>query len=528
MRIFVWLNGFTLKFYLFPYFLIVILFFPLLKLAGQGDPLLRVEIEAKSDEAGFRIVPCDKSGTMMFYKTTVKEDDYMFWIYVFYDKMLQETWKQDIPLFDNMNYVGHVLVGNELYCLYHDSEKKKSETYNYQLLRINVTKGNYELFSGVLPSTSKFVDFKIMGDLVIMGLNVDNDQAGVYTFHMVTREIVAQHEILDKDARFESLYIDEVNNTCFAVFNVHESKTEYSLFVYEFDIDGQEIRSLKILPEFGKKFNTGKIATVSGNVKLVFGTYGLVKGPSIDSKNYFIKEAAGFYTVNITDPANLILRHQNFLDLENMTGYLKSKEYQQAKKKASKKDDDDKDKYSVTYDMLLHDIIEKDSLFYIVGEGFYEHYHTVTNTYYDYYGRAVPVSYSVFDGYRYFNAFISCYDHRGTKLWDNGMEIFNIISFNLARRVNVYFTGDEILLAYNREGKISAKIISGPTTIEGVDHFPLETTYINDKVIEDTKSSMVHWYENYFIAYGFQTIRNNSLMDKNKRTVFYINKVAFQ
>jgi hypothetical protein len=231
---------------------------------------------------------------------------------------------------------------------------------------------------------------------------------------------------------------------------------------------------------------------------------------------------------NITNPDSATLRHQNFLDLENMTGYLKSKEYQMAKKKAEKKEGDDIDKYSVTYDMLLHDIIERDSLFYFVGEAFFEHYHTVTNTYYDYYGRAVPVSYSVFDGYRYFNAFISCYDEYGNKLWDNGMEIFNILTFNLNKRVSVYFTGEETVLAYNREGKISAKIINGPKTVEGVNHFPLETSYYNDRVMEDTKSTMVHWYDNYFLAYGFQTIRNNAIANKSKRTVFYMNKVAFE
>ena len=66
-------------------------------------------------------------------------------------------------------------------------------------------------------------------------------------------------------------------------------------------------------------------------------------------------------------------------------------------------------------------------------------------------------------------------------------------------------------MAYNREGKIADKIINGPNLIEGVDYYPLESTYTKDKIMEDTKSSMEYWYDNYFLAYGFQTIRNNSL-----------------
>lgn len=517
----------TLNFRWIILLLLVIMISPIW-LSAQGDPLLRVELETKSDEANYRVIPCKEKGTTIFYKTTIAEGDYKFWIYVHYNIMLQEAWKQDVPLFDNMEYADHVLQGNNLYCFYHDPEKKKAEEYNFQLVRIDLSAGSYELFSGLLPTTSEFVDFKIMGDLVIVGLNVDVDHAGVYTFNTSSREIKSQLEITDKKARFESLHIDKNDSTCQAIFNVHESKSSYYLLIHEFDKMGQEILSLQVNPESGKKFNTGKIATVSDNIKLMFGTYGVLKTPTIDSKDYYVKESAGFYVVNITDPSSLTVRHENFLDLENMTGYLKSREYQLAKKKAEKKNDDDVDKFSVTYDMLIHDIIERDSMFYFVGEAFYEDYHTVTNTYYDYYGRAVPVSYSVFDGYRYFNAFISCYDYQGNKLWDNGMEIFNIVSFDLQKRVNVYFTGPETVMAYNREGKISAKIIEGPKTVDGVEHFPLETTYYNDKVVDDTKSSMEHWYGNYFIAYGFQTIRNNSLMDKNKRTVFYINKVAFQ
>ncbi len=495
---------------------------------GQGDPLLRVEIETKSDEAKYRVLSCGDPGAMLFYKTTVAQDMYTFWIFIMYNKMLREDWKQDIPLFDNMNYADHQIHGGYLYCFFHDPDKRKSEEYNFQLVRIRLDKGSYELYSGLLPEQSKFIDFKVFGDEVVVGLTLEEEYAGIYTFNMNSREIRTQVEMKALPSRVESIYIDNDRKVCCAVLNIHETKASHYLLVNEFDMDGREVSNLKVTPEPGKKFNTGKIATLSGDTRLLFGTYGVVDGINIDQKDYFIRESAGFFAVNITDPDNLVLRHQNFLDLENMTGYLKSKEYMAARKKAEKKDEEDKEKFSVTYDMLLHDVIEHDSLFYFVGEAFYENYHTVTNTYYDYYGRAVPVSYSVFDGYRYFNAFISCYDHYGNKLWDNGMEIYNILTFDLARRVVVFFAGNDIVLAYNREGKISAKIIDGPQVIEGVDNFPLETTYINDKVIEDTKSNMVYWYDNYFLAYGFQTIRNNALGDRSKRTVFYINKVGFQ
>ena len=82
-------------------------------------------------------------------------------------------------------------------------------------------------------------------------------------------------------------------------------------------------------------------------------------------------------------------------------------------------------------------------------------------------------------------------------------------------------------MAYNREGKIGAKMIRGTEVVEGLERYPLESSYTNDKIVTDTKSNMEYWYDNYFIAYGFQTIRNNSLPN-SKRVVFYINKVAYE
>lgn len=494
---------------------------------GQADPLLRIEIETKSDDANYNVLTCGENGAMMFYKTNISEENYNFWIFVLYNKFMQESWKKDIPIYDNMRFAAHALKDNFMYLFYFDKEKKKSDTYNYQLLKIDISLGRYELFSGVLPKDSEFVSFEIVDPLLLIGLNLKDEKAGLYSFNFETKETKTVYEVLDNSARIEGIFPGGPNNSYLALFNIYTSKTDYFLLLNEFGLNGENLNSTRIIAEPGKKMNTGKISTVSGNIRLLFGTYDFVKGSSIDKKDYFIKESSGFYTVNLSSEEGLITRYHNFLEFENMTGYLRSREYQLAKKKLEKNEDKE-GKYSVNYDLLLHDIIERDSLFYFVGEAYYEDYHTVTSTYYDYYGRAVPVSYSVFDGHRYFNAFISCYDHQGTKLWDNGMEIFNILSFDLNKRVNIHFDKDDIVLAYNRAGKISAKIINGPEVVEGVDNFDIETTYANDKIMSDTKSEMIHWYGHYFIAYGFQTIRNNSLQGNNKRTVFYINKVAFE
>ena len=511
---------------IFRFIVLILVILPGLATNAQ-DPPLRIEIETKSDAATYKVTTCADKGVMLFYETTIEQDEYKFWVFVFYNKFLHEAWKKDVPVFKNMNYSKHAYRSDFLYILFHDADKKKSEVYNYQILKIDILEGSYELFSGEIPDQSKLVAFDETGNLIIAGINEDDKHAGMYSLNTVSKETKPVFEIKDYDSRFENIYVDTLSNSFIGLFNVFESKTTQYLLLKEYDINGNPASTFKITPEAGKKFNTAKITTISESEQLLIGTYDIVKGNSIDSKNYFKKESSGFFTTRITNGSKIETRYFNFLELENMTGYLMSKEYQTARKKAGK-DEANMDKYSIDFDLLLHDIIQKDNLYYFIAEAIYEEYHTVTSTYYDYYGRPVPVSYSVFDGYRYFNAFITCFDQNGNKLWDNGMEIFNILSFDLKNRVSLYFDKEDIVLSYNREGKVASKIINGPVVIEGVDYYPLETTYTNDKIMDDTKSNMEHWYGNYFIAYGFQTIKNNSLTQNSKRTVFYINKLAFQ
>ncbi|MEZ5195690.1 MAG: hypothetical protein R2764_04625 [Bacteroidales bacterium] len=511
---------------IFRFIVLIVLILPGL-VSNAQDPPLRIEIETKSDAATYKVTTCADKGVMLFYETTIEQDEYKFWVFVFYNKFLHEAWKKDVPVFKNMNYSKHAYRSDFLFILFNDSDKKKSEAYNYQILKINIAEGSYELFSGEIPDKSRLVAFDEIGNLIIAGANQDDFHAGIYSLNTESKETKPIYEITEYNARIENIYVDTIRNSFIGIFNVHESKTAQYLLLKEFDINGNPVNSIKVFPEPGKKFNSVKIKSVNENERLLIGTYDILKGNAIDTKNYFNKESSGFFTTRIINEDKIETRYFNFLELENMTGYLKSKEYQTARKKAGK-DEENLDKYSIDFDLLLHDIIQRDNLYYFIAEAIYEEYHTVTSTYYDYYGRPVPVSYSVFDGYRYFNAFLTCFDQNGNKLWDNGMEIFNILSFDLKKRVCLYFDKNDIILAYNREGKVASKIINGPKVVEGVGYYPLETTYANDKVMDDTKSNMEYWYGNYFIAYGFQTIKNNSLTRNSKRIVFYINKLAFQ
>jgi len=89
-----------------------------------------------------------------------------------------------------------------------------------------------------------------------------------------------------------------------------------------------------------------------------------------------------------------------------------------------------------------------------------------------------------------------------------------------------YVSGGELAFFYSSQNRLYYKISGGPNSDNTLQNISLESTYKGDKVTEDLGSKMIHWYNNYFICYGYQKIKNNRVSG-GKRTIFYFNKLAF-
>ena len=111
--------------------------------------------------------------------------------------------------------------------------------------------------------------------------------------------------------------------------------------------------------------------------------------------------------------------------------------------------------------------------------------------------------------------------------WNHGFEIRDLISYDIEKHISPLLLGEDILAAYNRKGQIASKLFYKNEVIGNLEYFNLESKYKKDYILEEENSNMIHWYDNYFLCYGYQLIRNNSLAKMNKRTVFYMNKIRF-
>ena len=217
------------------------------------------------------------------------------------------------------------------------------------------------------------------------------------------------------------------------------------------------------------------------------------------------------------------------------------------------------------YRLLVHDVIKKDGKYIMVAEAFYADYRynnyspygfgnsswnsfgspysSFYNPYrwgYGNYGLYSPFSsyYSpwgwgnrnynnsqTFDGWVYTHAVVAAFDEKGNLLWDNSIELKDVKEQKLTEKVKASIKGDEIVLSYSNKGQIFTKIIQAEKVLENTQNKPIDTQLEGDKVKQTTSDNIDFWYNNYFLASGYQKISNDQ--EGGKRNVYYLNKVSF-
>jgi len=498
-------------------------------LKAQLDRPLRIEIEVPSDEATYKIIPVQDQGMLLFYETALSSGkDSTLWMLVCYDKYLQERWRREVPLEKELVYKDQSADSLGVSLLYLNEGKTRGGEKNVLVARVDLATGRVVRTGIEVPNKLTVKDFMAQGQTAYLGFENADNRTVVYRVSLPSGESRVIYSLEEGQSELEKIGFDTAAGQVVLLVSRLVSRDNYHLEVGRFSPGGDPLQTDRISTAGDhKKINTARYVAAGDGKELIIGTFGVTSNKAVDSKNFFDDESAGFYVATLAGGENTGIRYFNFIEFDNLSGYLKGKDYWNVKKKAGR-GEKESSQASLDYELLVHDILHREGKFYFVAEAFSPEYHNVTRMYYDFYGRPMPYTYSVFDGYRYFNALIACFDGDGEKQWDNGIEIYNILTYQLVNRVNIYFSDDEVVMAYNNNGKIAYKALLEGQAPSGMQYQPVESLFPEDKVMEDSKSNMVPWYGSYFICYGYQTIRNNSYSGSDKRTVFYINKVQYQ
>ncbi len=504
------------------FLLIFLALFPFL-VNSQGG-LVRIELEAALNSNIYQVVPCDDRGILVFFETKdFAGESAKSWYFTFFNPELEESWNVNIPVLMGVEFKEYILKDSILFLFFMNSGKIKSGNENYDLIRMDLAQGVSYNIRGVLPAEADFRELIIEGSRAYVALNVKNEQAGIY-FIDLGNGSVSPFQIIYPDQNFiDDIVLDKSRHQLLCVVNNYLERKQNKMMLLVLDTTGRFIYDLPVMPNLeGKSLNTGRIYCLPDTSIMILGAYGNMISRIPNVNEYFGVESAGLFSTRFIHNRQDFIYYYNFMEFNNLKAGVSARDYYRLQKKKVRETNE----YSVNYELLFHDPIVKDSSLVLLMEAFYPEFRTVSDISYDYWGRPVTQTYTVFDGFRIFNTILAGFGFDGELKWDNSLEVNISPSGQLLKRSASYFDGEPSLLFYNDGFRLSYRVYLENTELVGFSRMDLETSHTGDRITAAGFNTIIHWYDQYFLAYGYHSIQNNLLTNQNERTVFYINKIA--
>jgi hypothetical protein len=492
----------------------------------DGSGPVRVEFTARADV--FDLIPCSNKGALMFYESAKQVDNQnKAWVFIFYDKNLNALWSKEIPVIQDLVFKQHLLVGNEVYLAFQNMEKTRFDVHNFQLLKVNILDASFSHTGVFIPEKASLVDFDVSGNTFVLGLNYSKEKALAIIKDLETgNENTIKFE--EAPTFLEDLKLNPGNNQLYVALNAYVARKRSTLYLNSYSLGGTITTSVAIAParEYEKLMNAQINLNDNGPIFLL-GTFNSLNGKLSRTEEGDIgEESEGFYIAKVVDNVQQFVKLHRLMDFKNFTEILNNQELADIKNIIQKNEKKDKGQ-SINYEFLIHDLYKEGEEFIMLAEAYYPEFHQISTMSYDFYGRPMPYYYTVFDGFRYFNAFVVSFDNEGNLNLSNGIKIWDMLTQRLQQKVEIYKDGENIVMFYNHQGNINSKVINAYNEVGDIEKSKIATSHSGDVQIEAGSGMIRHWYDDYFITYGYQTLRNSTLGGGTKRRVFYMNKLAF-
>lgn len=494
-----------------------------------GVKPVRIEIPTRSDAETYRIETFGKEGFILFFRSTeVVDDTLVRWYFALHDTNFRQKWIRSIAVPAMMDLYLSQQKKDTLVLLYQIRPKEKNDFCSHFLLKFPVNGDQTVGWRVKVPEDHDLTAFLTTGSKAYFALASKNSPASVLIFDLDASRSVIRTLPSATPSSILSLTTDSSGTRLLISLKKQFGKNTYENYLVLADreiLDPEEIlispiipnrflRDLQFIPQENKNF-------------LVFGTYGFGTGQRSNTSRQPAGDLAGIFFCEIRNGQQHGATLTNFLDLKNVNALLGERD-QLAVKKKKAKNPADIQYLSLNFNLLFHPVEQSDGKFLLFLESYNPEYSDESYTDFDFYGRPYTISVPVFRGYRYMNGIAAAVQSDGKVVWDNTIEVRNLITPDLIPRIQLRMEGSQAVFAYLSEGKVATKVISGNAVLEPLDFCPLELPNPGDKLIRETRSNMLPWYGRYYLCLGYQEIKAISKPENAVRTVFSITKVRFE
>ena len=480
----------------------------------------RIEFEMGPKDGDFQIVPAKEQGLLVVKTTRVRSKDGWLWSFNMVDTTLNMTWTRVIPIQYGSNFLGYDHFGDSFFLLFGESNYKLEEM---KVMRLNIKSGDYNYYDVNTVFPVQLSEFEVVGNTLIFG-GYANFRPVLMLYDMDEKKPKVLPGFYNNNSDIIELRVDDDTRTFTVILNEKTFNKKITVSIKTFTEKGTLLQTKALESDYEKSLIDGVSTTFESGVQYVAGTYARRKS----------EYSRGLYLAKLKGGEQILIKYHNYGDLENFFSYMKEKREQRVKDRINKRKVSGR-KIKFNYRLLVHDIVERDDEYILIGEAYYPKYSNYgSGAYYDapYYENSRQNWIDPnFIGYKYTHAVVVAFDRSGNILWDNSFEINDVLSVQLSEFVKVSAEDDRIILLYIYENVLRSKIIEGAEILEGKAFNPIELKFQSDEIRETNKEveGLEKWYDKKFYAYGIQNIKN--LRDSNvklNRKVFYINKIEYK
>jgi len=454
-------------------------------------------------------IECFNSGEDGVYIVKANQDistRQVVWDIHFVDTSLNIKNRVEFRYTNAMKYLMNTSHRGDPYFLFANFERGRLE-----VIRFNNPTGDTTVYGILNPFAYTLLDFHV------------TDEAALLSGYYNEKPVILHHSFRTGRVKVvPGLYRDrsqlvqvEVNDDASFDVMVQQptANRRKGLMIRRYSPQGVLMFESKLAP-VDKNFLFGRLLSLPSGEILVTGTW-------TPNRTEFSR---GIFVANISLTGANRIRYYNYADLENFFTYMRDGKEARVKRRIERRKIKGK-RLKFSYRMLVHNLLEADDTYVMLGEAFYPKYTPIYRATYAY----QSVAANILEGYQYTHAVVIGFDKTGNLVWDNSFEIQDVLTMQLRQYVYADAGEDEIALLYSIDEEIRTKYIRQEEMVDQKDTKPIALRYSSDILIdsERTESGFERWFGESYYAYGVQNIKNgiDTEVARNRR-VFYLNKIT--
>ncbi|MBS4056699.1 MAG: hypothetical protein KGZ82_05235 [Bacteroidales bacterium] len=499
---------------------------------SQNKEVVRVEFPSKTMDQSYHTETLGEKGVLVFYESNeITEEGERKWFFNLLNNNLTEQWLQYVALKDGMVFEKTVHTPQQVFLLFTIRDNKKSLQSAFQILTYSIDKETFNLLGAPMPPEADCRTFDVVGSHAFIGLTVQKKEAQLLAVDMRNAQLISLSPCSDGQCIIQETYHSRLSNELVIGFKKYTgNRFDADLFVV-YNMFGAETYRFEFRDEQQRYLHSYTFSDDAGGIISVVGSYDQAekrKARLKDANDELMNEAYGFFFLKFDPTGIKLARFVELSTIDNIYSSMSSYDLIRSMQRQSRKQNKDEKRSAVAFQFYNPQLVLKDNELVYAVEAFRPQFRTETRMDYDFYGRPIPYTYTVFDGFAFYGALFAGFNSDGQLTWNNNFEMRDLISFNLEKHLLVHDEQDGLLLAYILNGKIISKMIQKDQDIGQVEQVKIESDYETDRMLGEEHGNITHWYSDSFIISGVQKIMNNRLRDNNERTVFYLNKFQLE